>query len=134
MMANRRTRVISMTVALTAAAFVLPAQPAQAALSQCNNTGAWACAWDGTSYTSTFWQISGGTAGPAPDYNCQLQDPGSSRNNKISSYRNNTYASQTMWTSTLFAGSSQSFSANSNHSTVTYNNNYESWKGHCNPF
>lgn len=124
---------MSMLAALTAAAFVLPAQPAEAALSQCNNTGAWGCAWDGTSYTSTFWTIVSISAGPGPEFNCQLQDLGSARNNKFSSYRNNSYASQTMWTNKLFAGSKQSFSGNSNYSTLTYNNDYESWKGHCNP-
>ncbi len=122
-----------MLAAFTVAAIAFPAQPAQAAVSDCYGSGAWACAWDGTSYTSTLWKISGGTAGPGPDFNCQLQDLGSARNNKFSSYRNNTFTGQTMWTKKLFTGSKQSFSGDSNYSTLTYNNDYESWKGHCNP-
>lgn len=130
-MARRRAFLMSMFAAPTAATFVLPTQPAHAALSQCTSGGYYGCAWDGTSYSSSFWGING-TGGPGPGFYCQMSDLGP-WNNRISSYRNNTTYSQQMWTSTSFAGSRQSFGANGNYSTVTYNNNYESWKGSCNP-
>ncbi len=117
-------RILLVALAM-AVATLTPVDRASASIGQCYNSGAIGCFWDWTHYRGPIWRIRTGFTGY-----CQMSSL-NSWNNRISSYRNNTFRAQRMWTRTNFRGAQQYFSANGNYYVVSYSNNYESWKGYC---
>lgn len=123
---NHRDRRVSVALALAVSTLALaPAPQANAAESQCWNAGATGCMWVDITYSGSFKGLMSTFTGY-----CQLQSL-DGWNNVVSSYRNNSTSKQYMWTGQYFTGSSQTFSQQQSYSTVTYNDNYESWKGYC---
>lgn len=117
---------LTVVAALSLHSFGTPA-PAHAAASDCWNSGAVGCLWDGARYGNPIAPLSSTKNGP-----CQIHDL-AGWNNRTSSVWNNSVWTQRMWTNKKFTGSQLTIRKQSGISSLSsrFNNNLESWKGHC---
>lgn len=122
----RRIHGLLAAAALGSLCLVGGVTPTAEAASNCTSSGALACYYNGTNYTSTRGVIpDGAQSGP-----CQLGDI---LNYYASSLYNNSINTQTWYTGKNFAGSSITVARQSGRTTLssTFNNNLRSWKGTC---
>lgn len=101
--------------------------PAHAAASDCWNSGALACLWDGSNFGKPIHRIL-----PNMNDRCGILDL-RGWNNRTSSVWNNSVWKQWMWTHKRFTGARLTISKQSGVSSLSsrFNNNLESWKGRC---